>query len=373
MNKIELLDNCAKIREAMEERVFMKYKFSIILIILFTVFISGCDNKYEERMARINSVLLDNVLKTEAAIKTPEKEAVIKTAENNCNCKRIQPFYLEIGDKNGKIISASVPNVSIYRGWTPMLIASASKWIWAAYALEKKGAAPGSDEDHYLKMLSGYTNMNDIFCTAADTVNDCFIKANTNGNNNDLSTENEDKFYYNSGNFQAYAVDKLNLGGKIGTELAAEVMSYLGTDLNLTYSMPVPAGGILMTPASYRLFLMKILKGQLQISQYLGYNAVCTQKADCPSDVAYTPVPDSESWHYSYGHWVEDDPNNGDGSFSSPGLFGFYPWINQDKTLYGIVARWDPLNGNASIESVYCGMLIRKAYIEGREQTSDCY
>jgi hypothetical protein len=339
---------------------------------LTSVFVSGCDHSYEHRATRIKSILLDSIL-NEARVNTHRAEAAIKTAENNCNCRRIQPFYLEIGDRNGKIISAGIPNGAIYAEWTPMPIASASKWIWGAYALEKKGGAPGSDEDRYLKMLSGYTNMTDIYCTAADTVNDCFIKTNASGNNNDLIPENENKFYYNSGNFQAYAVDVLNLGGKTGAELADEVMSYLGTDLDVAYAMPVPAGGILMTPASYRLFLIKILRGQLQISKYLGYNAVCTKKAECPSHAVYTPVPDTESWHYSYGHWVEDDPGSGDGSFSSPGLFGFYPWINREKTHYGIVARADVLNSRAYRESVYCGMLIRKAYVEGREQKDDCY
>jgi hypothetical protein len=336
------------------------------------VFISGCYNKYEQRNARIKSMLLDSVL-DKTGVKTSNTDAAIKTAENNCNCQRIQPFHWEIGDENGKIVSASVPDETIYNESTPMLIASASKWIWGAYALEKKGAEPGNDEDHYLKMLSGHTKMTDIYCTATDTVNDCYIKANASGKNNDLIAEHENKFYYNSGHFQAYAVDILDLGGKTGTELADEVMSYLGADLNMAYAIPVPAGGIFMTPTSYRLFLMKILNNQLQISRYLGYNKVCTQKADCPSDAVYTPVPNTESWHYSYGHWVEDDPLSGDGAFSSPGLFGFYPWINREKTLYGIVARWDPLSSHAYIESVYCGMLIRKAYIEGREQTSDCY
>jgi len=29
----------------------------------------------------------------------------------------------------------------------------------------------------------------------------------------------------------------------------------------------------------------------------------------------------------------------GDGAFSSPGAFGFYPWIDRTKTNYGVLAR----------------------------------
>ena len=47
-------------------------------------------------------------------------------------------------------------------------------------------------------------------------------------------------------------------------------------------------------------------------------------------------------------------------AFSSPGAFGFYPWIDAGKTTYGIVARADM---GGAIPSVYCGRLIRKAWM----------
>jgi hypothetical protein len=77
-----------------------------------------------------------------------------------------------------------------------------------------------------------------------------------------------------------------------------------------------------------------------------------------------------EEWQYSLGHWVEDDPDVGDGAFSSPGAFGFYPWIDAQKRFYGILARVDVLNAGSidltkisSISSVRCGRLIRKAWL----------
>ena len=37
----------------------------------------------------------------------------------------------------------------------------------------------------------------------------------------------------------------------------------------------------------------------------------------------------------------------GDGAFSSPGLFGFYPWIDAGKTYYGVLARYDPTGASS--------------------------
>ena len=73
----------------------------------------------------------------------------------------------------------------------------------------------------------------------------------------------------------------------------------------------------------------------------------------------------SESWHYSVGHWVEDDPVVGDGAYSSAGLFGFYPWIDASKTYYGIVGRVIP---DGAMDSVECGRIIRKAWLSGISQ-----
>jgi hypothetical protein len=74
----------------------------------------------------------------------------------------------------------------------------------------------------------------------------------------------------------------------------------------------------------------------------------------------YAPIPESESWHYSIGHWVEDDPVVGDGAFSSPGAFGFYPWVNATRSNYGILARKVDGGWYASAQ---CGRQIRKAWV----------
>ena len=102
--------------------------------------------------------------------------------------------------------------------------------------------------------------------------------------------------------------------------------------------------------------------GQLAIAKLLGANPVCTNPATC-STALNSPVP--ESWHYSYGHWVEDDPTTGDGAFSSPGAFGFYPWISADRRYYGIVVRHAT---EGAWSSVQCGRQIRASWIAQHAQ-----
>ena len=111
----------------------------------------------------------------------------------------------------------------------------------------------------------------------------------------------------------------------------------------------------------------------LQIGKWLGKNAVCTNPQTCPNEAIKTPIPRNETWHYSIGHWVEDDPQVGDGAYSSPGAFGFYPWISRDKAYYGIMAREDHqgvMLANQSekpgVQSVGCGRLIRAAWMDGQ-------
>ena len=52
-----------------------------------------------------------------------------------------------------------------------------------------------------------------------------------------------------------------------------------------------------------------------------------------------------------------------DGAVSSAGAFGFYPWLNQARDTYGILARKD--EAGTGFASVRCGRLIRKAWETG--------
>lgn len=281
------------------------------------------------------------------------------TANTNSNCTLIQPFYWEIGNATGSIVSGTAGGTTPISS-TVLQIASASKWIWASYALEKRSGVLTAQDIKALNFTAGYSSFTS--CVGYATVGGCYAAVTS------YNVADDGKFYYSGGNMQWQANSLLSLGSYTTTQLATEVSTYLGSDLALVYNIPQPAGGLTISAASYSLFLRKILNNLLQIKSNLGTNSVCTNPTTCVS-ANYTPIPTTESWHYSLGHWVEDDPTQGDGSFSSPGLYGFYPWINSGKNLYGVVARYDAANvGNTPAtntsywRSVACGRLIRKAY-----------
>ena len=251
-----------------------------------------------------------------------------------------------------------------------LLIASASKWVFGTYLLQLRSGSPTADDIEALTMGTGYHDLvygNCLRSTstaqANETVDQCF---NTGSNSNYVS-DDVGKFYYNGGHFQYYADSALGLAGDNSAALTTAVAAQVGNDWTFNYNSPQLAAGIQTTASDYGYFLRKILKQQLYMYALLGADAVCTNTTTCANSLS-TPVPADESWHYSLAHWVEDDPNVGDGSFSSPGAFGFYPWIDSSKTWYGILAREVQGDTGAYYASVQCGRLIRKAWMTGQAQ-----
>jgi len=282
-------------------------------------------------------------------------------------CADIQPFYWEVGDRTGRLGSGSVAkpgNATTYTAQTQMPIASASKWIYGAYVAERRNGVLTADDIQFLSFRSGYTNFTLGGCDNSDTVSECVARS-TNGV---FTSANVGRFAYDGAHMQKHASlpsPGMNLGALANAGLAAEVRRALGTEIVLSYTQPQLAGGIRSSAADYATFLRKILSNQLRIGALLGSNATCTNPLTCPSAIN-TPIRANVDWHYSIGHWVEDDPVVGDGAFSSAGAFGFYPWINASKTLYGVVARFSALGGGEG--SAMCGELIRRAWVTGEAQ-----
>lgn len=325
------------------------------------------------------------------------QQAAEATVKDDDSCTTLTPFYWEVGDGNGALDSGTGGDNSSTppNSETTMAIASASKWIFGAYALEKLDASAANpltaDEVEELNFTSGYDHMSDSSCFLTDTVAGCFSATNpTGGLNSDRHSSDIGRFFYNGGHMQALATNTLGLGGDYISfiaatpKLATAIESYVGQDLTLYYSNPSLAGGVDTTPATYAEFLRKILNGDLRMKDYLSADAVCAHanSSDCPTAI-YSPINQAapglpndvsdEAWHYSIGHWIEDDPMVGDGAFSSPGADGFYPWIDASVTYYGILARFDPDPTAAPGKepyalSVYCGRKIRKAWLTGQAQ-----
>jgi hypothetical protein len=290
-------------------------------------------------------------------ISLAQRESAVKeTAQAAPECRRLGDFYWEIGDAKHVIASQSIGTT--YSSDKSIHIASASKWIFGSYVLEKIGkhSEPAIEQLRALEMQSGYTSLKFGACIFARTVADCFNRRE----NAQFTPGAVGQFFYNGGHDQKLAID-LGLGNLNAAQFGAEIRKYLGEDIDIDFNSPQPAGGGRASPDAYGKFLRKILSGELRMKDYLGSNPVCTLPGVCANAIE-SPVP--VAWHYSLNHWIEDDPENGDGAFSSPGAFGFYPWISADKHWYGILAR-DSRKPLAYKESVYCGGKLRKAWVTG--------
>ena len=291
--------------------------------------------------------------------------AATTTAQSSNSCTSIRPFYWEIGDRYANLASGSVnsaTDATVYKADTPMAIASASKWIYGAYVAQIRGGLLTQEDIKFLNFRSGYTSFSG--CQQGHSVDDCVAFA-TNGVYHPVT---DGMFSYGGGHMEKHA-SIIGLGPLRNDDLAAEIRSKVGIDIAMIYTQPQLAGGIFTTASDYALFLRRLLGRQLTLGAMLGTHAVCTNPATC-MQASNTPVPTTESWNYSLGHWVEVDPLVGDGAFSSAGAFGFYPWIDASKTWYGIVARKQMTPGQDTDQSLgegyrstQCGRLIRKAWV----------
>jgi len=276
------------------------------------------------------------------------------TAEQNSTCQSIHPFYFEIGDANRALTSASVgaaaPNAT-----QEMYVASATKWLFGAYMAEVRQGNLTPTDLSAVRMLSGYVSMGPVCGAQNNDVASCFAQPP----NSDYTPTSLDRFNYGSGHYQKWGVDN-GLGSLGGIRLTLAFQNKLGSGIPTTFGSPTLAGGAIMSANDYAQFLRKILRNELQISALLGTNTVCTLPGVCATAES-SPIP--LAWSYSIGHWVEDAPFSGDGSFSSPGHFGFYPWIDRTKTYYGIIAQEKSAPGtNLVADTIGCGYAIRRAF-----------
>ena len=318
-------------------------------------------------------------------------QAVDDTLAGNAACQAISPFYVELGDAGGMLHGGSIGTG--YTRDTEMEIASASKWIYGAYYVQKHGDISDADEIKFLNFTSGFASM-DAACLGR-SVKGCnqYTKNTAPGTTDHPGNDDSlvDRFDYNSGHLEAHAERYGGLGADTAATLPGDILAELGTDLQLSYDNPILAGGVRTSAGQYASFLQKILRGTLEMRDLLGSHTACTLSAEYSTlfhescNAAYSPwwpatsgkLGDTsdetlvQNVHYSIAHWVEAD-----GAFSSPGLFGFYPFIDSTKTWYGIIARrqvfkvFDEAHPDTSAyaQSVRCGQAVRAAWLTGKAQ-----
>lgn len=148
-----------------------------------------------------------------------------------CTTDKLGDFYWEIGNAsdNAPIVYSSQGTGSVNSS-SYFNIASASKWIFGAYVLEKKGIDQVrgiSALKDGLRFMSGYTGFNEDACIGKQNVTACYI-AGMNGKTGQANPDTVNKFDYDSGHDQKLANVDLGLANFTAAQLDAEYQNTIG-------------------------------------------------------------------------------------------------------------------------------------------------
>lgn len=240
-------------------------------------------------------------------------------------------------------------------------IASGSKWLSAALVLTLVDdgeifldtpisyilpAFTGESGTITMRQLLSHTSglpLADCIRNAAITLAECAASIAE----LELTAPPGTEFAYGSSGYQVAGRIAEVAGGDSWNGLFAERLAVPLDMPNTRYeahSNPTIAGGARSTANDYVHFLQMLLNdGQYNGVQILSPEAVRSfaldQNVGVP--IGYTPHP-KVSTRYGLGDWLEVVDENGIGTrLSSPGSYGFTPWIDTERDLAGVFVAMD--------------------------------
>ncbi|MCU7547535.1 beta-lactamase family protein [Chitinophagaceae bacterium LB-8] len=152
-------------------------------------------------------------------------------------------------------------------------------------------------------------------------------------------------FHYSNVGLQMAAAVIEKIGGKDFETLFASRIAAPLQMKNTDYGhkkVPLAAGGAWSTPSDYMNFLVMILnEGKFNGRQVLSKESVIEMQRDRVAKdvvVKYAPA-EAGNWGYGFGEWVMNDDTNAkrSNSVTSPGLFGSFPWVDNEKKYCGFL------------------------------------
>jgi CubicO group peptidase (beta-lactamase class C family) len=229
---------------------------------------------------------------------------------------------------------------------------------WTASASDPRSAVT-------LAQLLGFTSGFDRFdtasgCTtnAATTLQACAQDFYTKG----LTYAPGTNFAYGSAHLEVAGAMAEIAGGKPFAQLYRDKVAgplAIGPTSGFTYpsaANPLIAGGGVSTGEEYAKMLGGVFTNQL-----LSPTGLTTFKTDQTTNVNFAFRPGATAggdWHYAAASWYECDFTPFDSRcaashiISSPGLFGWTPWIDFDTGYYAVIAMEGPGTGDSSAVSV---------------------
>ncbi|MBC7887931.1 MAG: beta-lactamase family protein [Ferruginibacter sp.] len=152
-------------------------------------------------------------------------------------------------------------------------------------------------------------------------------------------------FHYSNTGLQIAGAVIEKIGGKSFEQLFAErIAQPLGMKHTDFGKGPValPAGGASSTPEDYLNFLVMILNGgTFNGKRILSENSIAAMQINrVTPDIKITGSPaEAGNFGYGYGEWVMENSTatNRTKSVTSPGLFGSFPWVDNEKKYAGFL------------------------------------
>ncbi len=146
-------------------------------------------------------------------------------------------------------------------------------------------------------------------------------------------------FHYSNAGLQIAGAVIGKIGGKsfetLFAERIARPLEMKNTDFGRG-KVPLPAGGAFSTPEDYMHFLVMVLnKGVYNGKRVLSEKSIAEMQVNRLSKevrIAYSPA-EAGGVGYGYGEWVMETSaiDNLSKTVSSPGLFGSFPWVDNEK------------------------------------------
>ncbi len=174
-----------------------------------------------------------------------------------------------------------------------------------------------------------------------------------------LDTMAGTSFYYGPEHMQIAALMLVGAEGQSFSQvMRTRVLDLVGASTQTVYSAlagdnPRYSGNLRSTADDFALVLTAILNGDL-VADRAGY------LRDRTAGVTFGHRPpgldgsSGRDWHYGFGFWKECDDLTYTSAcddapvISSPGAFGFTPWIDFDKGYWGIIAMQEVPSGSFS-------------------------
>lgn len=288
-------------------------------------------------------------------------KVVYSHAENdlNLNNKATINYFSRLQGKNA--------DLGNYTADTKQQIASCSKWLSAALIMTFIDEGKLKLTDSVGKFLPALTKagkgkitisqcLSHLTAIKAPSLMESLNQMKTNNSMDDainqiaaLPMEGSPGkvFRYSNVGLQIAGAVIEKISGKIFESLFAERIAKPLNMKNTDFGhgkVALPAGGASSTPTDYINFLTMILnKGLFNGKRILSENSIKEMQINrLTTDVRITHTPaEAGGFGYGFGEWIMDGAADGNSnhSISSPGLFGSFPWVNnQNKTAGFLMA-----------------------------------